>query len=209
MKSCCENKDLELIALRDKQSQVLKIVLIINATMFFIEFTMGWIVHSTSLLGDSLDMLGDALMYALTLFVLDRSLKSKTRVAFFKGLVLGAFGLGVMVEAISKIFSDILPSAPTMGWIGGLALVANMVCLQLLLRHKNDDLNMKSVFICSRNDIIANVGVLLAAFLVSFFKSRWPDIIVGGVIAVIFLNSAFLIIRESISQMKVFQGSNS
>jgi cation diffusion facilitator family transporter len=175
--------------------------------MFLIEFAMGWIANSTSLLGDSLDMLADALMYALTLFVLDRSLKSKTRVAFIKGLVLGGFGLGVMIEAISKTFSDILPSAPTMGWIGGLALVANMGCLLLLLRHKNDDLNMKSVFICSRNDIVANFGVLLAAFFVSIFNSKWPDIIVGGVIAVIFLNSAFLIIRESISQMKVFKNS--
>lgn len=170
--------------------------------MFFIEFTMGWFANSTSLLGDSLDMLGDALMYALTLLVLDRSFQSKTRVAFFKGLVLAAFGLGVMTEAIYKIFSDILPSAPTMGWVGALALAANVTCLVLLLRHKNDDLNMKSVFICSRNDIIANSGVLLAAFLVSFFHSKWPDIIVGGVIASLFFHSAFLIIKESIPQMK-------
>lgn len=202
MKNCCENKSSDLLLLQDKQGKVLKIVLIINSAMFFIEFTMGWIANSTSLLGDSLDMLGDALMYALTLFVLDRSLKSKTRVAFFKGFVLAAFGLGVMMEAISKIFSKTLPSAPTMGWIGGLALVANMVCLLLLLRHKNDDLNMKSVFICSRNDIIANVGVLLAAFFVSFFNSKWPDIIVGGVIAFLFLSSAFTILKESIPKMK-------
>ncbi len=170
--------------------------------MFFIEFTMGWFANSTSLLGDSLDMLGDALMYALTLLVLDRSFQSKTRVAFFKGLVLAAFGLGVMVEAILKTFSDIIPSAPTMGWVGFLALAANATCLFLLLRHKNDDLNMKSVFICSRNDIVANVGVLVAAFLVSFFHSKWPDIIVGGFIASIFLSSAFTIIKESIPQMK-------
>jgi len=202
MKNCCESKCSDLLLLRDKQSKVLKIVLAINASMFIIEFIMGWIANSTSLLGDSLDMLGDALMYALTLFVLDRSLKSKARVAFFKGLVLAAFGLGVMIEAILKTFSDIIPSAPTMGWIGGLALVANTICLFLLLSHKNDDLNMKSVYICSRNDIISNFAVLVAALLVSTFKSKWPDIIVGGFIASIFLSSAFTILKESIPQMK-------
>lgn len=163
---------------------------------------MGWIANSTSLLADSLDMLGDALLYALTLFVLNRSLKSKARVAFFKGLVLAAFGLGVMIEAIFKIFSEVIPIAQTMGWIGVLALAANTTCLLLLLSHKNDDLNMKSVYICSRNDIISNFAVLVAAFFVSTFNSKWPDIIVGGFMASMFLSSAFTIIKESIPQMK-------
>jgi cation diffusion facilitator family transporter len=202
MKHCCENKSSELISLREKQGDVLKIVLGINATMFFIEFTMGWIAHSTSLLGDSLDMLGDAVMYALTLFVLDRSTQSKARVAFLKGLVLAAFGLGVLIEAIFKTFSDIIPSAPTMGWIGLLALLANTACLFMLLRHKNDDLNMKSVYICSRNDIISNFAVLVSAIMVSTLDSKWPDIVVGGFIASVFLSSAFAIIKESLPPMK-------
>jgi cation diffusion facilitator family transporter len=202
MKQCCENKCSELNLLREKQGNVLKIVLGINATMFIIEFTMGWIAHSTSLLGDSLDMLGDAVMYALTLYVLDRSSQSKARVAFLKGLVLAAFGLGVLIEAIFKTFSDIIPSAPTMGWIGLLALLANTACLLMLLRHKNDDLNMKSVYICSRNDIISNFAVLVAAIMVSTLNSKWPDIIVGGFIASMFLSSAFTILKESIPQMK-------
>jgi cation diffusion facilitator family transporter len=197
MKHCCEGKSSELVALREKQGNVLRIVLGINATMFFIEFTMGWIAHSTSLLGDSLDMLGDAVMYALTLFVLHRSSQSKARVAFLKGIVLAAFGLGVFIEAISKIFVDVLPTASTMGWIGVLALFSNTTCLLMLLKHKNDDLNMKSVFICSKNDIISNFGVLVAAFLVSFFQSKWPDILVGGIIAALFFQSAFSIIKES------------
>lgn len=202
MKNCCEDKCTTLISLRDKQGQVLRIVLGINAIMFLIEFTMGWIAHSTSLLGDSLDMLGDAFMYGLTLFVLARSSKSKARVALVKGLVLGAFGLGVMMEAILKSFSDVIPTANTMGWIGALALAANTACLLMLVRHKNDDLNMKSVFICSRNDIVANFSVIVAALLVSVFQSKWPDIIVGGFIAGLFLHSSYLIIRESIPQMK-------
>jgi cation diffusion facilitator family transporter len=202
MKSCCEGKGSELNSLREKQGNVLKIVLGINATMFFIEFTMGWIAHSTSLLGDSLDMLGDAVMYGLTLYVLHQSSQSKARVAFLKGVVLAAFGLGVLIEAILKTFSDVLPSAPTMGWIGGLALAANLICLLMLLRHKNDDLNMRSVFICSRNDIISNFAVLVAAVMVSTLNSKWPDIIVGGFIASMFLSSAFTILKESIPQMK-------
>jgi cation diffusion facilitator family transporter len=202
MKSCCEGKGSELNSLREKQGNVLKIVLGINATMFFIEFTMGWFAHSTSLLGDSLDMLGDAVMYGLTLYVLHQSSQSKARVAFLKGVVLAAFGLGVLIEAILKTFSDVLPSAPTMGWIGGLALAANLICLLMLLRHKNDDLNMRSVFICSRNDIISNFAVLVAAVMVSTLNSKWPDIIVGGFIASMFLSSAFTILKESIPQMK-------
>lgn len=170
--------------------------------MFIIEFTMGWMAHSTSLLGDSLDMLGDAVMYGLTLFFLTKSQRSKAKVSLFKGIILSAFGLGVLMEAFSKIFLDILPAASTIGWIGGLALFANSICLLLLLKHRKDDLNMKSIFLCSRNDIIANTGVIVASFSVSYFQSKWPDIIVGGIIASLFLSAAFSIIRESFLELE-------
>jgi cation diffusion facilitator family transporter len=202
MQSCCEQKDSVLIALRKKQGKILKIVLALNLTMFFVEFGMGWIARSTSLLGDSLDMLGDSLMYGLTLFVLHRSAKAKAKVAFFKGIVLGAFGAAVIVEAFFKIITDVIPSSSTMGWVGLMALAANTACFLMLYGHRESDLNMKSVYLCSRNDIISNFGVIVVSFLVSYFNSKWPDIILGVIIASLFLQSAFSIIKESIPHLK-------
>jgi cation diffusion facilitator family transporter len=202
MKSCCENKASELNALRSEQGKILKIVLLINAVMFIVEFTMGWRARSSALMADSLDMFGDALVYGFSLYVLNKSVQWRSTAALLKGVIISAFGLIVLAEVGFKLFSDVVPKAETMGFIGTLALVANLVCLQLLLKHKNDDLNMRSTFICSRNDIISNVGVLLAAIVVSFTQSKWPDIIIGLTIATLFLRSAFPIITESLAELK-------
>ncbi|MFZ9001884.1 MAG: cation diffusion facilitator family transporter [Bacteriovoracaceae bacterium] len=202
MKSCCESKSDELIVLRDKQKTALLIVLIINSLMFVIEFTFGILSQSTSLLADSLDMLGDASVYAFSLYVLNRGLKWKAAAALLKGIIISMFGIYVLIEATIKIYSDILPAADTMGIIGLLALLANTTCLFILLRHRDDDINMKSTWICSRNDIIANCGVLLAAFAVSYFNNKWPDIIIGLCIAFIFLKSALSILKDSIQELK-------
>jgi cation diffusion facilitator family transporter len=202
MKSCCESKSSELDALRSSQKNILIIVLIINALMFFIEFTFGILSRSTAVLADSLDMLGDATVYAFSLYVINRSSKWKASAAFLKGIIITLFGFYVLGEAVSKIISDVLPVAKTMGAVGFLALIANTSCLLLLLKHKDDDINMKSTWICSRNDIIANSGVLLAAFLVSWFESKWPDIIVGLAIAFVFLQSSFSILSESYKELK-------
>jgi cation diffusion facilitator family transporter len=204
MGSCCESKCSEIDQLKDKQKTVLIIVMIINFVMFFVEFFYGIISGSTALLADSLDMLGDASVYAFSLYVLGRTDKWKATAAFFKGIIITLFGIFVLVEALHKITLNEIPIPETMGIIGGIALAANLTCLLLLLKHRDDDVNMRSTWICSRNDIIANTGVISAAFLVNHFSSKWPDIIVGLIIAGVFLKSAFTVLSESI---KVYRAS--
>lgn len=200
--SCCENKSAELVLLRGKQQWVLKIVLLINVLMFFVEFISGILAKSSALTADSLDMLGDAIVYGFSLYVLYRSDRWKAKAAFLKGVIIVGFALYVLFDTTLKVLNPTVPIAETMGIIGGIALLANVSCLLLLLRHRNDDINMKSTFICSRNDIISNVGVLSAALLVQVTNSKWPDIVIGYVIAVLFFRSAWPILKESIEQLK-------
>jgi len=202
MANCCENKSCEVTALRESHSRVLWVVLGINALMFMIEGIAGTLAHSTSLLADALDMLGDALVYAFSLFVIARSLRWQAAATVAKGAFMLVFGLGVLAEAGYKIFHPIMPAVGTMGTIGALALAANAICFALLYRHRADNLNMSSTWICSRNDVISNVGVLIAAGAVALFDSPWPDIIVGAAIAALFLRSALNVIRSAIPEVR-------
>lgn len=205
--TCCEDKSCEISALRERHGRVLWIVLTINALMFLVEAWAGVYAHSTSLLADALDMLGDALVYGFSLFVLTRSARWQAGAALAKGGFMLAFGLGVLGEAFYKIFHPVLPSVETMGVIGGIALAANLVCFFLLYRHRDDNLNMSSTWLCSRNDLIANVGVLFAAAGSYWFVSRWPDIIVGASIASLFLGSSLGVLRQAIQALKMPGGS--
>lgn len=197
MDSCCENKAGELAQLRAKQSRVLYIVLAVNAVMFVVEFIAGWIASSTALLGDSLDMLGDASVYALTLFVLHRSARARAGAALFKGGFMLLFGAIVVADALRKLLQQEVPSPEWMGAIGTLALIANGYCFALLYSHRSDDLNMRSTWLCSRNDLMANSSVIIAAGLVALTGSLWPDILVGLAIAALFMHSAGQVIREA------------
>lgn len=201
MDSCCEDKSRELAALRGRQARVLKIALGLNGAMFGIEFVAGLFAGSTALLGDSLDMLGDSLVYAFTLFVLQRGAAWRARAALAKGLVMGAFGLGVLFEAARSLLLGSVPAAATMGAIGALALAANLACFLLLLRHRSDDLNMRSTWLCSRNDIIGNVAVLISAAAVARFGSNGPDVLVGAAIALLFLRSAFQVLGGALGEL--------
>lgn len=198
MANCCEDKSCEVNTLRESHSRMLWLVLGINAVMFLAEGTAGLLVHSTSLLADALDMLGDALVYGFTLFVLARSTLWQAGAALAKGGFMLLFGLGVLADAIYKVLHPVMPSAGAMGIVGGLALAANLICFSLLYRHRSDNLNMSSTWLCSRNDLIANVGVLLAAGSSYILVSRWPDIIVGTIIAGVFLSSALGVVRQSV-----------
>jgi cation diffusion facilitator family transporter len=202
MDVCCETKAEEIQALRAKHRNVLTIVLIMNALLFVIEAIAGLLAHSTALLADSLDMLGDTLVYAFSLYVLWRSAEWKAMAAILKGIVMAIFGVGVFAEAVYKIIAGIVPSAETMGIIGFLVLLGNGVCFLLLYRHRSDDLNMRSTWLCSRNDIIANLAVLIAAGTVAFFKSNWPDVLVGGLIALLFLQTALGVLIESFREFR-------
>jgi cation diffusion facilitator family transporter len=197
MKHCCEDKAESLNQLRVKQSKALKIVFAINLMMFFVEFGSGWYSSSTALMGDSLDMLGDAFVYGFSLYVIYKSVAMRARAAQLKGIIMLAFGVGVLGQAIYKVVSAQIPVYETMGIVGAFALMANLICLWVLYTHRDDDINMKSTWICSRNDIISNVGILMAAVLVARLNSFWPDVIVGTIISVLFLSSAHSVLKEA------------
>ena len=201
MSRCCEDKGCEVAALRVRHSRVLWIVLAINAAMFVVEATAGVLAHSTSLLADALDMLGDALVYGFSLFVVARSLRWQAGAALIKGAFMLAFGLGVLAEAGYKMIHPVMPSVGAMGIVGLLALAANAACFFLLYRHRGDNLNMRSTWLCSRNDLLANVGVLAAAGATWLFASRWPDIVVGVIIAALFLRTAASVMREAMEAL--------
>jgi cation diffusion facilitator family transporter len=194
---CCDDKTCEVTALRARHSRVLWIVLAINAVMFLVEGLAGLFAHSTSLLADALDMLGDTLVYGFSLFVVGRSLRWQAAAAVVKAAFMLVFGLGVLAEAGYKVLNPVIPGVATMGTIGGLALAANAICFTLLYRHRADNLNLRSTWLCSRNDVIANVAVLVAAGATYLLASRWPDIIVGCIIAALFLRSAFSVLRDA------------
>ncbi|MGH7825396.1 MAG: cation diffusion facilitator family transporter [Candidatus Binatia bacterium] len=201
MDACCEAKEEELRALRGKHKTVLIIVLVINAVLFVVEATAGLLANSTALLADSLDMLGDSLVYGFSLYVLWRSAQWKAAAALFKGAIMAVFGIAVLMEAVYKMLAGVVPVAEVMGIIGLLVLLGNGFCFLLLYRHRSDDLNMRSTWLCSRNDIITNVSVLAAAAAVAIFKSHWPDVVVGAAIAALFLRSAFSVLRESFGEL--------
>lgn len=202
MTDCCEDKACAIDALRERQSSTLKTVLGINAVMFLVELVAGIISGSTALLSDSLDNLGDALTYGLSLYAVSRGPRSKAKVALFKGGLILAAGLFVLGRVAYKIVVPEVPAFETMGAISILALVANGTCLALLWKHRQDDVNMSSVWECSRNDIASNIAVFVAAAGVWFTQSAWPDLLIGMVLACLFVMSAFRVLRNALAELR-------
>lgn len=202
--TCCGSKasEIERLASQAEQRRVLVAVLAINATMFVLEFGAGIIAGSTALMADAADMLGDALVYALSLYALTRSVRWKAGAALFKGLFILGLGVGIVVNIVAKIQSGVPPSSTLMLAFGALALAANLMCLRLLWRFRAMDVNMSSTFECSRNDVISNVGVLIAALLVALMDSPWPDIVIGSAMAVLFMRSALRVIADAAPQLR-------
>ena len=201
---CCASKgqELEKLARQADQRRVLIIVLIINAVMFFLEFGAGIVAGSTALMADATDMLGDALVYGVSIYALARSDRWKAGAAMFKGVFILALAVGIVLNVIAKVQSGIPPSSTLMVVFGGLALVANLVCLRLLWRFRSHDVNMVSTFECSRNDVISNVGVLVAAGAVALLNSPWPDIIIGSAMAILFLRSSVRVMADAAPQLR-------
>ncbi|WP_204353749.1 cation diffusion facilitator family transporter [Salinisphaera orenii] len=175
-------------------------VLALNASMFVIEFGAGWLAGSTSLMADSLDMFGDAMVYGLSLFVIAKSVRWKAFSASAKGVFMLGFGVVVLGQAVAQAITGLVPDVGIMAGIGSLALAANIASLIMLTRHREDDVNMRSAWICSRNDLIANVGVLAAAALVALTGTPWADIAVGVAIAGLFIHSAIGVLRDARDQ---------
>lgn len=204
MKDCCSTKGQELatLALKADQRRVLVAVLIINVIMFVVEFSAGVIANSSALMADAVDMLGDALVYGLSLYALNRGVRWEAGAAVAKGLVILAFFFIILAEIVSKLINGSPPSSQLMLIFGGVALLANLACLAMLWRFRSLNVNMSSTFECSRNDVAANVGVMVAAGAVAYFDSAWPDIIVGVCIALLFLSSAVRILRTAWPQFR-------
>jgi Co/Zn/Cd efflux system component len=192
MDECCEVREIP-----SEQRRVLHVVLWINVLMFLVESVAGILGNSTALFADSVDMLGDAIVYGFSLYVISRGLFWQARAALLKGVIMAAFGIGVLVQVGVKVARGLTPTVEVMGAVGTLAFVANLLCLILLWRRRSDDINMRSAWVCSRNDVIGNAGVLVAAAAVALTGSPWPDIAIGLLVAGVFGHSAVGVIREA------------
>lgn len=177
--------------------RVLWAVIAINAAMFFVEMSAGRLAGSQALQADALDFLGDALTYGLSLAVIGMSLKVRSMAALLKGMSLLLMGLWVFGSTVYQVFVLGMPSAQIMGVIGLLALAANLASVVLLMRYKDGDANVRSVWLCSRNDAIGNVAVMAASAAVWFTASAWPDLVVALLMAGLFLRSAQLILAQA------------
>ena len=199
MSDCCHNKgsELERLAQEADQRRILIVVLILNGAMFVGEFTAGLIAGSAALMADSVDMLGDATVYGVSIYAIKKSARWKAGAAVAKGLFILALGLSVIYQIGARIESGVPPASTLMLVFGGLALVVNLLSLRLMWRFRHLDVNMSSTVECSRNDALANVGVLVAAVAVWFTQSFWPDIVVAGVIAALFLRSAIRMLADA------------
>ena len=201
--SGCQETACALTASRDSaRRRVLWPVLAINLVLFVGAFGAGWWGDSSALQADSLDSLGDALVYAMSLWAVGRSLRQRSHVVLLKGGIQALFGIGVLLEVMRRAWLGAEPLAPVMAWAAGLALVGNLVCFRLLTRFRSDDMNMRSVWLCSRNDLINNSGVLVAAALVALTGSRWPDLLVGAGVAVLFLWTATTVLRGGFKDLR-------
>ena len=200
MGSCCDNNS-RIDALHNRQRGTLIKVLWINAIMFIAIAVAAFYGKSTALLSDSLDNLGDALTYGLSLFAVSKGPVIKARVALFKGGVIFIAACLVVAQVIHRLVNPILPSYEIMSIFSIAGLVANGICLFLLWRHRNEDINMSSVFECSRNDIASNLSVILAAIGVWLFNSGIPDIIIAMLLAVLLLKSSARVIKGALSEL--------
>lgn len=200
MAPCSEN-NCAIDALHRRQRGTLIRVLWINAIMFIAIAVAAFYGKSTALLSDSLDNLGDALTYGLSLFAVSRGPVIKARVALFKGGLIFIAASLVVAQVIHRLVNPILPSYEVMSIFSVAGLVANGLCLFLLWRHRNEDINMSSVFECSRNDIASNLSVILAAIGVWLFNSGIPDIIIATLLAVLLLKSSARVIKGALSEL--------
>ena len=183
--------------------KVLWIALLVNLAMFFVEIIASHIGDSMSLQADALDFFGDAANYAISLFVLGMALHLRARASVVKGLTMGLFGAWVIGAALYRVFIGSEPEPMIMGSIAVMALIANMSVAVMLYRFREGDSNMQSIWLCSRNDAIGNVAVLIAAVGVTASASRWPDLIVAMIIASLSLSAAYTVLKLAFQEMRV------
>jgi len=192
MDECCVIREIPIA-----QRRMLRVVFWVNVVMFLAESVAGLLSHSTALFADSIDMLGDAIVYGFSLYAIDRGAIWQARAALLKGIIMAAFGVGVLAQVALKLANGLGPNPNVMGAVGFVAFTANLFCLALLWRRRSDDINMRSAWVCSRNDVLGNAGVLLAAWAVALTGSPWPDLLIGLLDAGVFVRSAVQVIRDA------------
>ncbi|MAT51228.1 MAG: cation transporter [Porticoccaceae bacterium] len=201
MGGCCDN-DCSIEALRERQRGTLQMVLGINAVMFLVIVAAALYGQSTALLADSLDNLGDALTYILSLYAVSRGVATKAKVALFKGGLIFLAACAVAAQIIYRLFVPSVPLFEVMGVFSLFGLAANGLCLYLLWRHRYEDVNMSSVWECSRNDIASNLSVFVAAGAVWLTGSGWPDIVVALGLVWLLMRSAIRVISSAMTELR-------
>ncbi len=201
---CCAPPPLNLDPHRGSSSyrRVLWVVLIINTVMFLVEIGAGVAAGSASLQADALDFLGDAANYAISLIVVGMALRYRATAALAKGATMGLFGLWVIATVIWHALHGTLPSAVAMGTVGIAALAANAASFAVLWRYREGDANMRSAWICTRNDVLGNLAVLLAALGVFGTGTGWPDVIVAAIMAALALQGAVTVVRHALNELR-------
>jgi len=203
MSACCGQDLGTFDGMSSDYKRRLWLVIAINAAMFIIEITAGHFAKSQALQADALDFLGDSLTYGLSLAVIGCSVKTRSNAAFAKGVSLMLMGLWVFGSTVYHFFVVGIPMAEFMGAVGFLALFANIASVMLLVRYKDGDANVRSVWLCSRNDAIGNVAVIIAAVAVWYTNTGWPDLIVAAIMAGLFLTSSMQIIAQALRERAV------
>ena len=180
-----------------EQSRVLWQLLAINGVLFVVELVVGWWAQSTGLIADSIDMLADATIYAIGLYAVGKAAAHKARAALLSGYFQGGLALLILVDILRRMIFGSEPVSLLMMGMGVLALIGNVICLLLINRHKDGEVHMRASWIFSKNDVVANVGVIVAGALVLWTGSRWPDLIIGLLIVGVVLRGAMQIIAEA------------
>lgn len=201
MAGCCEH-DAKFDGVSEDYKRRLWLVIALNATMFAVEMTAGHLAKSQALQADALDFAGDALTYGVSLAVIGASVRARTNAALAKGISLFLMGAWVLGSTVFRLFYVGVPEAEIMGVVGALALATNVTSVLLLVRYKDGDANVRSVWLCSRNDAIGNVAVMLAAVGVWGTATAWPDLLVAAVMATLFLSSSFQIVRQALEERR-------
>ncbi len=201
MAGCCGH-DAKFDGVSDDYKRRLWLVIAINAVMFGVEMTAGQLAQSQALQADALDFAGDALTYGISLAVIGASLRVRSNAAMAKGISLLLMGVWVFGSTVYRVFYVGVPEAGIMGGIGFLALAANLASVLILVKYKDGDANVRSVWLCSRNDAIGNVAVIIAALGVWGTSTGWPDLIVAAIMAGLFLSSSVQIIRQSLAERR-------
>jgi len=206
MSACCSGGcSAERPPVDSRYRRILWIALAINAGMFMVELAFGWKSGSVSLLADAVDFFGDAANYGLSLFVLAMLPVWRTRAALLKGVTMGAYAVFVVGAAMGHAVAGTVPEPATMGIVGALALLANVIVAVLLFAYRNGDSNMRSVWLCSRNDAICNIAVMFAALGVFGTGTGWPDISVAAVMGILGVTAAWTVIAQARGELVGFR----